>query len=124
MTIRFSEDSCTYNSPISIPYDKFRVNWIVNDQKHSKTSLSIVTLAESKTMGDLGPLLKGEMPSWVEILWVNDTSVFGSELEKVRRYNFEYDLKTLDSYQGQPLYMICANEESATKALGPIGVKR
>ena len=63
MTVKFTENSCTYEGPSSIPYGKFTVNWLVNDQKHNKTGLVIFTLAEGKTIDDLknsGP--RGEAP--------------------------------------------------------------
>ena len=125
MTVKFTENGCTYDGPTSIPYGKFTVKWSVNDQKHNKTGLVIITLAEGKTIDDLKNSGPGdEAPQWVNILWVNDENAFGSELEKVRSYCHEYDLKTLDSYQGQPLYMVCGNEEHMTNPLGPIEVTK
>jgi hypothetical protein len=124
MTVKFTENNCTYDGPTSIPFGKFRANWLVNDQKHNKTVLLIINLAEGKTIDDLKAYNGGEQPQWVKVLWNYDENAFGSELEKVRRYHHDYDLKALDSYQGQPLYMVCGNEEGPTNPLGPIEVTK
>lgn len=125
MTVTFTENGCSYNGPPTIPYGKFTVNWSVNDQKHNKTVLLIVTLAEGKTIDDLKALHSGEAPQWVNILWNDEENAFGSELEKVRSYHHEHDLTTLDNYQGQPLYLVCGNEEGTTNTpQGPIEVKK
>ena len=124
MTVMFTGDDCIYEGPASIPYGKFNVKWIVNDQTHNKTVLLIITLAEGKTIDDLKAYKGGEQPPWVEVLWNYDENAFGSELEDVRLYRHVYDLKTLDSYQSQPLYMVCGNEEGRTNSFGPIEVTK
>jgi hypothetical protein len=124
MTVKFTENGCTYDGPSSISYGKFTVNWSVNDQKHNKTVLLIVTLADGKTIDDLKALHSAEAPQWVTVLWNDEKDAFGSELEKVRQYQFEHALNTLDSYQIQPLYLICGNEEGGTNPLGPIQVTK
>jgi hypothetical protein len=125
MTVKFTEDGCTYNGPSSIPYGKFTVNWSVNDKKHNKTVLLIITLAEDKTIDDLKAMHSGEAPQWVNILWNDEENDFGTDLERVRSYQHEHDLKTIASYQGQPLYLVCGNEEGTTNTpQGPIEVNK
>jgi hypothetical protein len=124
MTVKFSEDGCTYAGPTSIPNGKFNVNWSVNDRKHNKTVLLIITLAEGKTIDDLKADHSGEAPPWVTVLWNDEEDAFGSVLDKVRGYQFVHDLKTLDGYQGEPLYLVCGNEEVPTNPLGPIEVTK
>jgi hypothetical protein len=124
MTVKFTENGCTYDGPSSITSGKFTVNWSVNDQKHNKTVLLIINLAEGKTIDDLKSSHSAEAPQWVTILWNDEENAFGSELEKVRNYTHEHDLTTLDNYQGQPLYLVCGNEEGVTNPLGPIQVTK
>jgi len=124
MTVKFTENGCTYDGPASIPFGKFKVNWIVNDQKHNKTGLVIITLAEGKTIEDLKADRSAEAPQWVNILWIDEENAFGSELEKVRRYSHEHDLLTQVNYHGEPLYMICGNEQGMIAPLGPIDVTK
>lgn len=118
MTVKFTKSGCTYTGPTSIPYGKFNVNWSVNDQKHNKTVLLIITLAEGKTIDDLKALHSGEAPQWVTVLWKDEENAFGPDLNRVRTYHHVHDLKTLDGYQGQPLYLVCGNEEGGTNPLG------
>ena len=122
LTVKFTENGCTYDGPASIPFGKFKVNWIVNDQKHNKTRLVIITLAEGKTSADLKADHGVVPPQWVNILWIDQENVFGSELEKVRHYSHEHDLQTQVNYHGEPLYMVCGNEQDMTDPLGPIEV--
>jgi hypothetical protein len=124
MTVKFTENGCTYDGPESITYGKFTVNWIVEDRKHSKAALAIVTLASGKTIGDLQACPCTEKPDWINALWLNDENAFGPELEKARSYVHEYDLRSNASYHGGSLYMFCGNEEGKTVALGPVEVRK
>ena len=122
MTIKFTESGCTYEGPSSIPFGKFTMNWIVSDQKHNKTGLVILTLAEGKTIDDLRAYRGGEAPPWAHTLWTDDENAFA--LDTVRNYSHEHDLRSQANYQGGPLYMVCGNEKGMTAALGPIQVIR
>jgi len=122
MIVKFTENGCTYDGPASIPFGKFKVNWIVNDQKHNKTGLVIITLAEGKTIADLKADHGVVPPQWVNILWIDQENAFGSELENVRSYSYEHDLQTQVNYHGEPLYMVCGNEQGMTDPLGPIEI--
>jgi hypothetical protein len=122
MTVKFTEMDCTYDGPSSIPFGKFIVNWIVNDQKHNKTGLIILTLADGKTIDDLRAVLGSEAISWAHRLWTDEENAF--VLDNVRSYSHEHDLRAQADYQGGPLYMVCGNEERATGVLGPIQVIR
>ena len=124
LTVKFTENGCTYDGPASIPFGKFKVNWIVNDQKHNKTGLVIITLAQGKTIADLKADHGVVPPKWVNILWIDQENAFGSELEKVRHYSHEHDLQTQVNYHGEPLYMVCGNEQDMTDPLGPIEVTK
>jgi hypothetical protein len=124
MTVKFTVNGCTFSGPSSIPYGKFTVNWNVFDQKHNKTVLLIITLADGKTIDDLKAGNNRETLPWVTILWNTDENAFGPDLNKVRSYQHEYDLKTIAGYQGQPLYFVCGNEEGPTNPLGPIEVTK
>jgi hypothetical protein len=124
MTVKFTENGCTYDGPASIPFGKFKVYWTVNDQKHNKTGLVIITLAEGKTIDDLKATHSAEAPQWVNILWIDEENAFGSELEKVRSYSHEHDLQIQVNYHGEPLYMVCGNEQGMTGSLGPIEVTK
>ena len=122
-TVKFTEKGCTYDGPQSIPYGKFTVKWIVDDLKHNKTVLAIVTLAPGKTLDDLQACPCTEKPDWINGLWLDDENAFGSELEKTRIYVHEYDMRDQASYHGEPLYMFCGNDERKSDALGPIEVR-
>lgn len=124
MTIKFTENSCTYNRPGSVPYGKFSLNWVVNDQKHNKTGLVILTLDADKTTDDLRAYHGAEAPSWAHVLRTDEENAFGPDLEKVRNYSHKHDFHTQASYHGEPLYLVCGNEEHMTNPLGPIEVTK
>lgn len=124
LIVKFTEKDCSYDGPQSIPYGKFTVNWIVDDSKHNKTVLAIVTLAPGKALADLQACVCTEKPDWINALWLDDENAFGPELEKARSYIHEYDLPGQAAYHGEPLYMFCGNEEGKTVSLGPIAVTK
>lgn len=84
----------------------------------------IITLAEGKTIDNLKADHSAEAPPWVNILWIDEENAFGSELEIVRSYSHEHDLQTQVNYHGEPLYMVCGNEQGMIAPLGPIDVTK
>jgi|GEM_PF-2586028 len=124
LTVKFTEKDCTYDGPRSIPYGKFTVKWIVDDAKHNKTALVLLTLASGKTLADLQACPCSEKSDWINGLWLDEENAFGAELKTARSYVHEYDLTGQANYHGEPLYMFCGNEEGKTSSLGPIEVTK
>ena len=120
MTVKFTETSCAYDGPSAIPFGKFTVDWVVSDRKHNKTGLVILTLADGKTIDDLRAYRGSEAPAWAHVLWTDEENAF--VLDAARSYSHEHDLRSQANYQGDPLYMVCGNEQGMTAALGPIQV--
>ena len=126
LTVKFTEKGCTYDGPQSISYSKFTVQWIVDDPKHNKIALVILTLARGKTIDDLRACVctDAEIVDWIQGLWLDQENAFGPELEETHTYVHEYDLTSQAKYHGEPLYMFCGNEEGKTSSLGPIAVAK
>lgn len=115
-TLTFTSEDCSYSGPRTIEKDA-TINWVINDNSHEEYAFVMLTFEEGKSIDDLTSWHSGEQPSWVRVLYWEQTD--SGNQTKTKQLN----LGANAAYKGEPLYIACFFGDVKFGQAGPIKVK-